>query len=314
MVSIPAPSSPKGGYLATANEMNLPADYPNETRKLSFEWLDSFRAARIREVLSTQNRHSLKDSMALQCDVLSIPARRVIAVLRSTADYDSHCPVAARLFQDWDCRLEADSVAAALFEIWWTHHLKPTLLRFVSTKSLTPFLADGDQETLLAALESAAPPFGKLDAPARDRLMIESLRAATEDCQRRLGSDSAAWAWGKLHHGYFEHPLSPLKQEGSLLRDVGPLPNGGSRSSVMNAGYRPRDFRMITGASFRMVLDVGAWDNSVFINTPGQSGDPCSRHYDDLALDWSKGRYKPLAYSREKVDSVTVDKFTLLPA
>ncbi|MEJ0064985.1 MAG: penicillin acylase family protein [Caulobacteraceae bacterium] len=42
------------------------------------------------------------------------------------------------------------------------------------------------------------------------------------------------------------------------------------------------DFAAINGASFRMVVDVGDWDNSRIINSPGQSGDPASPHYDDL--------------------------------
>ena len=36
------------------------------------------------------------------------------------------------------------------------------------------------------------------------------------------------------------------------------------------------DYQLIAGASFRMVLDVGNWDASRTINTPGQSGDPFS--------------------------------------
>jgi acyl-homoserine lactone acylase PvdQ len=51
-----------------------------------------------------------------------------------------------------------------------------------------------------------------------------------------------------------------------------------------------------------MVLDVGNWDESWFINAPGQSGDPRSPHYDDLAPLWAGRRYLPLLYSREAVD------------
>ena len=50
-----------------------------------------------------------------------------------------------------------------------------------------------------------------------------------------------------------------------------------------------------------MVLDVGAWDNSVVINTPGQSGDPKSPHYRDLFPLWAAGSYAPLLYSRAAV-------------
>jgi len=56
------------------------------------------------------------------------------------------------------------------------------------------------------------------------------------------------------------------------------------------------------GASVRMVIDVGAWDNSVVINTPGQPGDPADPHYGDLFPLWAAGAYAPLLYSRAAVD------------
>ena len=79
--------------------------------------------------------------------------------------------------------------------------------------------------------------------------------------------------------------------------DVGPLPKGGSGSTPMHTGYRPSDFRITHGASVRLVMDVGEWDNSVCINAPGQSGDPRSPHYGDLAPAWAKGEYVPMLYS-----------------
>lgn len=82
----------------------------------------------------------------------------------------------------------------------------------------------------------------------------------------------------------------------------------------MAATWRPDDFRVIAGASFRMVLDVGAWDNSVAINTPGQSGNPESPHYRDLFPKWVKGEYVPLAYSRKAVEAATETVISLTPA
>ena len=59
-------------------------------------------------------------------------------------------------------------------------------------------------------------------------------------------------------------------------------------------------------------MDVGAWDNSMAINTPGQSGDPMSQHYRDLFPLWAAGAYVPLRYSRAAVqgDAEVVMKLT----
>jgi penicillin amidase len=95
--------------------------------------------------------------------------------------------------------------------------------------------------------------------------------------------------------------------------DVGPLPKGGSSQTPMNAGYRMSDFRVTSGASFRMVIDVGNWDNSRAINAPGQSGDPRSPHYADLAPLWAAGEYVPLLYSQAAVDEAAEQRIVLTP-
>jgi penicillin amidase len=82
----------------------------------------------------------------------------------------------------------------------------------------------------------------------------------------------------------------------------------------MHTGYRGSDFRVIAGASVRMAIDVGAWDNSVCINAPGQSGDPRSPHYRDLAPLWAQGRYVPMFYSWPRIDEATQTVLHLVPA
>jgi penicillin G amidase len=81
----------------------------------------------------------------------------------------------------------------------------------------------------------------------------------------------------------------------------------------MNTTYRLNDFRAIVGASVRMVIDVGGWDNSRCINAPGQSGDPRSPHYADLAMYWSRGETVPLLYSAEAIAAAAGLEMELRP-
>jgi penicillin amidase len=95
---------------------------------------------------------------------------------------------------------------------------------------------------------------------------------------------------------------------------TGALEVPGSAQSPRAATYRPLDYTQTAGASVRLVMDVGAWDNSVAINTPGQSGDPFSAHYRDLFPLWAAGAYAPLDFSRAAVDRDAELVVTLEPA
>ena len=74
------------------------------------------------------------------------------------------------------------------------------------------------------------------------------------------------------------------------------------------------DFKQSNGASYREILDLADWDRSVAINVPGQSGQPTSPHYADLLPLWKEGRYFPLFFSRQKIEEVSKEKLSLVPA
>jgi penicillin amidase len=82
---LPVESNPSRGWIATANEMNLPEDYPCEKRKISFEWYAPYRYQRIAEVLEGNPRFTAQDSVDLQTDYLSMPARRIVSSAGRTA-------------------------------------------------------------------------------------------------------------------------------------------------------------------------------------------------------------------------------------
>ena len=296
---LPREINPAKGYFATANEMNLPEGYPAAERQLGYEWAEHSRSDRIHEVLDGQNRHTLAQSLSLQTDDLSIPARRLGALIQTLPG------PAADLLRAWDHHLGRTSAAAALQEVWWSRHLKQAMLDLLAPNAVTrALLVPGDVETLLGLLEN---PDHRL--PDRDALLARTLDAAWADCAARMGDDPAAWAWGKLHHGAFPHPLGRVAD----LPGVARLPKGGSGSTPMAATYRLSDFKVTHGASFRMVVDVGNWDASRCINAPGQSGDPRSPHYADLAPLWAEGSYVPMLYSVAAVDAHTETRITLQP-
>ena len=82
---------------------------------------------------------------------------------------------------------------------------------------------------------------------------------------------------------------------------------------VQATDFEDGSFEQTTGASYREIFDLADWDHSVAINAPGQSGQPGSKHFDDLLPLWSAGQYFPLRYSRNAVDAVTTDRLILQP-
>jgi len=301
--SLPRAENPECGWLGTANQMNLPPGFDHATKRTGFEWTDGARFARLSEALSEDRRWSVEETLALQSDVTCVPARRLCALL---ARLDP-APPGFALLAGWDHRLAAGSGPAALFEIWFAKHLVPGLMRRLAPEGLAAMVTVPDTQLALALLEQP-------DDPAQvEALLRDTLAAAWEDTTRLLGPDPAAWEWGRLHQGYFDHPLSRFAPALAAKLDVGPAPRGGSNLTLNNNGWRAKDFRVISGVSWRMVLDVGDWDRSFTINSPGQSGDPDSPHYRDMFPLWAADQSVPLLYTAAAVDAAAVRRILLRP-
>ncbi len=311
----PVIHNPDRGFVFSANEMNVPAGWDHEAYPFGFEWVDYSRANRIEEVLTSASPHTLSTSRALQTDVVSVPARRLGKLLAGLTAPDADTAAALALLAGWDHALTSTSAAGALFEVWWAKHLKKALWNAVVAPELHALMVPGDVDGTLAALEAPDDRFGADPAAARNAILLSSLGAAYAEMKTLLGPDPAGWAWGKLHHGYFQHPLSFLLPEATAKAwSIGPVPHAGSAVTPMHTGYRGTDFRTMMGSSFRLVVDLADLDRSVTINTPGQSGNPDSSHYRDLFAKWAAGDYVPLPYSAGAVEAALESKLVCKPA
>jgi len=326
MDELPAEVNPARGWIATANEMNLPPGFPGD-RVITRDWPAPFRSERIAEVLGPATGRTVADMVRLQGDFVSLPARRMVRALAGLRWTDPAAARAARLLAGWDGTLAADSAAAAVFQVWYRRHLRPGLRQLALAQILPPekvpaalaaMLPEddlyGDPRIDLDLIENPGGRLGANPAAVLAGLFEASMSAAMADVAGLLGPAERDWSWGRLHQARLAHPAGPAMSAAARERAaIEPVRRGGSSDTVGATTYLP-DFTQASGATFRLVVDVGGWDNSVVMNSPGQSGDPASPHYDDLLAPWAADGAVPLLYSRDRIEAMARDRIRLVPS
>ncbi len=312
ITALPHETNPARGFVATANNYLSPNDYPWPEAQ-HYEWTDPFRASRISEVLGSGRLFTVGEMVRLQNDDLSIIARAIVPLLRDL----KLAPASAKArdtLTTWDYVLDKDSVPAGVYAMWFRRVLAntrdvvvPPVLRtamggnFVSTRRLIDWLHSPDGR------------FGADPIGGRDGVLGKSMDEAVAELTKRFGPDMTGWRYGQegFHHALVQHPMTNAVNAATRAKlNVGPLSRGGDGTTVSATGNSDNQ---TSGGSLKIVADTEDWDNSVGLNTPGQSGDPDSPHYRDLFELWARGKYFPIAYSKKKVDSVAESVTRLTP-
>src|SRR5262249_38084952 len=160
------------GYITTSNQMNLPAGYPYKERKLGFEWVNVSRHQRIEEVFNQLKKLTIEDSMRLQNDEVSIPARRLLAVLRPLSSKDPKTQSALNLLKGWNGSFDADGPAPALHEVWFSRYLRNAFKYAVLNKTAADSFANPDTAVMLDALEHPELLFGNNAVEKRNEVLL----------------------------------------------------------------------------------------------------------------------------------------------
>lgn len=293
--------NPKEGFIATANHNILPKGYPHT---LGFEFAPPYRFQRLHDLLASRPKWELNDFRALQQDSVSLPARSLVKLLQD-ADVPADQEEAARVFAKWDGQLSVDSPAGSLYALWLKELTDEFCGRHIDKKYLKTLTSLSGLPVMIKALEEPDPRWLGNDATkARQKLLRESFAKAVAKWQKL--PDDQRQRWGALHTVTFRHPAA-------RAFDVGPFERPGDGNSPNNTKYDDK-FKQVHGATYRQLFDLADWDRGLATNAPGQSGQPGSPHYDDLAPMWARGDYFPLAYSRKKVDEVAQNRLWLRSA
>lgn len=291
---LPKVENPASGVIATANNKIVPDGYPYP---LGGEFA-TYRVMRIHERLAETNLHDEQSFRALQLDVVSDLAKRVVPSLtRARPETDGGALLQAMLL-DWDDALDASSPEALAFNAWFQalhmaiygDDLGEAASRFRGQRRvfidrvLSGEWSDWCDDVTTDIDESCGEISGKALDEAAARLFA------------LYGDDPSLWNWGEAHQALFDHPLftgAPVLDRWFTVR----APHGGDASTV-NVGhysYYGDGFETLHAASMRSIYDLSDLDASLFIHAPGQSGHPLSPHYRDLAPLWSNGDYIEIA-------------------
>jgi penicillin G amidase len=69
----------------------------------------------------------------------------------------------------------------------------------------------------------------------------------------------------------------------------------------------------VVGPPFRFIADLGDLDHCWGVLVPGQSGHIASPHFRDGVKHWFEGKYHPMVFRRDEVESNLKTKLLLTP-
>ncbi|KGN42026.1 penicillin acylase family protein [Knoellia aerolata] len=331
--SMPSSLDPESGIIVAANQ----AVTARPTPFLTTEWDYGYRSQRIRELLDAATRNGDKLTVE-QMGEIQMDSRNEFAPvlveallevpLKGAGDSDAEVAFtkeAQDLLRDWDYTTPADrsrsGAAAAYYNAVWAN-----LLRLLFDDEVPEDLrAEGGSRYMTAVA-------GLLDNPrsawwdnrqtaaiteGRDEILRQAQVEARLELTRRLGKDPDDWRWGSLHTLDLTHQVLGGDSVPGVVRRIFnrgeyEMPGG---SAIVNATAWKANlgYEVTAAPSMRMVVDLGSFDRSTWVNQTGASGHAFNGHYDDQTEDWVEGRQHPWAFTEKAVREASEDELTLVP-
>lgn len=327
---LPQVINPPQHFIVTANNRVIDDTYPYY---ITHEWLNGYRAWRIRDLLTSKGKLSLSDMAAIQADQYALPAEEIVPHILSIAPRTQLAIRAQEILRTWNYKLTPESAGAAIY-ITFTRKLEYIIFAALlgdDEELLKNYLGIGT--TLLAPMNgysSRSKPLLIRLLKARDdnwfaasvlpngprtwhAALLGAFEATLEELQQKLGDDPSRWQYGKIHKMTYGHVLGMVKPLDKLF-NRGPYPVGGDIDTVnMGAVVPNQPETVITVPSFRQIANLADLAASLSMHSPGQSGHPASKHYDDFIKPWCNTEHHPMLFNATMIDEQAEGRLKMLP-
>ena len=289
---MPGAVNPPAGRFVSANNKIVPDGYPYF---ISRDWDLPNRAERIGALLDATPVQTPAASAAIQADTYSQMAARLVPLMTRVAPADKASREAVRLLRRWNFHMDRDKAAPLVFTAWLREFSRAVLFgRFGDAVAGYWDLKPRVMEAVLTRRPDWCDDPKHPGTETCATRLEQSLAAVLGRLRRDYGNDIEKWRWGRAHVAVFANPvLSRIPYLGNWLRVAIPAPG---TSDTVNPGpstvrSETHPFEQDFGAGLRIVTDLAVPEGSQMSVTPGQSGNPLSRHYADLVRCWRDFRW-----------------------
>jgi penicillin amidase len=321
--ALPNVLDPDSGVIVTANQAIVD---PGSTGSgfpyfLSDDWDRGYRSSRIRELLEAEQSLDIEDMSEVQNDVRN-PMAPVLTpyLLDVVLPRDDYYSDGQRLLEDWDFHQDADSAAAAYYNVVWRELLDLTFHDEL-TGTLRP---DGGQRWFAVVADLLTRPGDQWwddvetddRVETRDDILEDAMREARDVLTARQSPNEEEWTWGALHR--LELRSSTLGESGigvveRLFNRGGWEVSGGGAIPNATAWDAREGYDVIWAPSMRMIVPLDDLDAARWINLTGVSGHAFHDHYVDQTDLWARGETLPWVFSEDEVEDAAEDTLTLVP-
>ncbi|MBS42981.1 MAG: penicillin acylase family protein [Nocardioides sp.] len=313
--ALPSVLDPEGGVVVAANQAVVGRGYPY---LLTTEPDPGFRADRARRLLSGGALLDADDVEAVQHDVRDPLADVLLPHLLRVELPAGYASAGQRLLADWDLDQDADSAAAAYYDVVWAR-----LLQTAFDDELTgPARPDGGARWYVVVERLLDRP----DDPwwddvttdvreGRDDVLRQALLDARDVLTERQAVDTGEWTWGALH---------VLRRDPGAVADLLPglrrvlepstVGAGGSSGTIAATTWDTREGYAVTSApAARLVVDLADPDASRWVLLGGASGHARSGRWDDQTDAVLDGEGRPWPVTPEAVAEAAEAVLVLTP-
>jgi penicillin amidase len=313
---LPTTFNPPRGFIVSANNAPVGPDYPYLITK---DWDQGYRAneitGRLQALIDAGTPVTTTTMSEIQADNFSAAAAALVPLLRDVK-VTGKAREAQALFDGWDDRMDADSPAAAYFNIFWRNLLVDMFdHRFPDAPKMT----GGDRSfavvmSLLDKPDSEWWVNDRIGAVGRDSMLARVLTRAAKEGVDLMGSDTSAWQWGKIHTmeltnaSFGNSGVAPIE----WLFNRGPYQLAGGSSIVNAVGWDAEvGYTVNWVPSLRQVISLANWDDSSWLNLTGASGHAFHPNYVDQMPLWQRHETRPWLFSLDAVTAAAKDTLHL---
>ncbi|WP_425639541.1 penicillin acylase family protein [Algoriphagus yeomjeoni] len=273
--------NPERGFVSSANQHPTDSTYPYYVFDNSYEF---YRNRRLNNKLSEMSNITVEDMQGLQFDDYYLHASEALPIMLeligSDFENDAEAKKYISILKQWDFYADPNQNAPTLFYIWW-RELYSQIWKELS-ENLAPVVLPNYYQTVLFMKNEPSGEVFDLKKTSEIETVATHVKLGFYgllEAMKKWESEEGDFSWANYKRTKIQHIVPQFNS----FSEENFYTGGGA--GILNATSGR------SGASWRMVVELGPEIKAFGIYPGGQSGNPGSKFYGNFIPIWANGEY-----------------------